>query len=69
MMNCELVRLRFDVERFNPKELDDMEIREMYEVKMSNRFTAFGSLYNMDMSTESIRKRNTHMKTFQVITS
>lgn len=68
-MNCELVRLRFDVERFNLKELDDMEIREMYEVKMSNRFTAFGSLYNMDMSTESIRKRNTHMKTFQVITS
>jgi hypothetical protein len=71
MMNCELVRLMFDVEILNLKKLDDMEVREMYVVKMSNRFSAFGSIYNMDINTawESIKEKNTQLKTVQVITS
>jgi hypothetical protein len=50
------------VERANLKKLGDMESKEVYEVKMSDWFAAFGSLdNNVDISRtwESVRKKYT----------
>jgi hypothetical protein len=33
-------RLKFDVERFDLKKLDDEEVKEKYQVEISNRFAA-----------------------------
>jgi hypothetical protein len=30
----------FNMERFNPKRLNDVEVKEQYQVKISNRFAA-----------------------------
>ena len=31
---------KFDVERFNPRKLCELEIRKQYQIKISNRFAA-----------------------------
>jgi hypothetical protein len=52
--------MNFDVERVNLKKLDDLESKEVYEVKVSNRFAAFGSVdNNVDISRawESVKKK------------
>jgi hypothetical protein len=38
-------RQKFDVERFDLKKVDDIEVKEMYQVEISNRFGALESLY------------------------
>jgi hypothetical protein len=35
---------KFDMERFNLKKLNDMEVKEEYQVKFSNRFEGFENL-------------------------
>jgi hypothetical protein len=37
-------KAKFDVERFDLKKLDDVEVKEKYQVEMSNRFAALESL-------------------------
>jgi len=43
---------KFNVERFNLKKLNELEVRKQYQIKISNRF---GNLYNLydsgDMNT------------------
>jgi hypothetical protein len=38
------VRQKFDLERFEPRKLDDIEITEKYQVEISNRFVALVNL-------------------------
>jgi hypothetical protein len=56
------------VERVKLKKLDDMESKQTYEVKMSNRFAAFGSLDN-NADISRVLEKNTQLKTVYVITS
>jgi hypothetical protein len=35
---------KFDVERFNLKKLNELEVRKQYQIKVSNRFTALENL-------------------------
>jgi hypothetical protein len=37
------VRKKFDLERFDLKNLDDVEVKGKYQVEISNRFAAFGN--------------------------
>jgi hypothetical protein len=37
-------RQNFDLERFDLKKLDDVEVKEKYQVEISNRFAALESL-------------------------
>jgi hypothetical protein len=37
-------RQKFDLEKFDPKKLDDIEVKEKYQVEISNRFAALKSL-------------------------
>jgi hypothetical protein len=37
-------RQNFDLERFDLKKLNDVEVKEKYNVEISNRFTALKSL-------------------------
>jgi lipoate-protein ligase A len=49
----------FDLERFDLKKLDDVEIKEKYQVKISNRFAALENLdesFNINKVWESIRE-------------
>jgi hypothetical protein len=46
---------KFDMERFNLKKLNDVEIKEQYRVKISNRFAASENLdydYDMDINRD-----------------
>jgi hypothetical protein len=63
-----LVEQKFDMEVFNLKNLNDIEVKEEYEVKNTNRFAALGNLAvddYMDISragesiTENIRSSTT----------
>jgi hypothetical protein len=38
-------RQKFDLERFDLKKLDDVEVKEKYQVEFSNRFATLESLY------------------------
>jgi hypothetical protein len=38
-------RQNFDLERFDLKRLDDVEVKEKYQVEISNRFAALESLH------------------------
>jgi hypothetical protein len=52
-------RQKFDLERFDLKRLDDIEIKEKYQVEISNRFAALESLdesFNINNAWESIRE-------------
>jgi hypothetical protein len=52
-------RQKFDLERFDLKKLDDIEIKEKYQVEISNRFAALESLdesSNINNAWESIRE-------------
>jgi exonuclease III len=52
-------RQNFDLERFDLKNLDDIEVKEKYQVEISNRFAALGSLdesFNINNAWESIRE-------------
>jgi phosphoglycolate phosphatase-like HAD superfamily hydrolase len=52
-------RQTFDVERFNLKKLDDVEVKEQYKVEISNRFAALESLdesFDINNAWESIRE-------------
>jgi hypothetical protein len=52
-------RQNFDVERFDLKKLDDVEVKEKYQVEISNRFAALESLeesFDINNAWESIRK-------------
>jgi hypothetical protein len=42
-------RQKFDLERFDLRKLDDVEVKEKYQVKISNRF---GALENLDESSD-----------------
>jgi hypothetical protein len=55
----ERVRQNFDLERFDLKKLNDVEVKEKYQVEISNRFPALESLdesFDMDNAWESIRE-------------
>jgi hypothetical protein len=50
---------KFHMERFNPKNLNYVEVKEQYQIKISNRLSALENLnYNVDISRawRSIRK-------------
>jgi hypothetical protein len=51
-------RQKFDLERFDLKNLDDVEVKEKYQVEIANRFAALESLdesFDMNNAWESIR--------------
>jgi hypothetical protein len=51
-------RQKFDLERFDLEKLDDIEVKEKYQVEISNRFTALESLdesSDINNAWESIR--------------
>jgi hypothetical protein len=50
---------KFDLERFDLKKLDDVEVKEKYQVEISNRFAALESLderFDINNAWESIRE-------------
>jgi lipoate-protein ligase A len=50
-------RQKFDLERFDLRKLDDVEIKEKYQVEISNRFAALESLdesFDINNTLESI---------------
>jgi hypothetical protein len=52
-------RQKFDFERFDLKKLDDVEVKERYQVEISNRFTALESLdegFDINNAWKSIRE-------------
>jgi hypothetical protein len=52
-------RQNFDLERFDLKKLDGVEIKERYQVKISNRFAALESLdesFDINNAWKSIRE-------------
>jgi hypothetical protein len=52
-------RQKFDLERFDMKKLDDVEVNEKYQVEISNRFSALESLdesFDINNAWESIRE-------------
>jgi hypothetical protein len=52
-------RQNFDLERFDLKKLDDVEVKEKYRVEISNRFAALESLgesFDINNAWESIRE-------------
>jgi hypothetical protein len=56
-------RQKFDLERFDLKKLYDIEVKEKYQVEISNRFAALESLdesFDINNAGESVRK---HIKT------
>jgi hypothetical protein len=51
-------RQKFDLERFDLKKLNDVEVKEKYQVEISNRFAALENLdgsFDIDNAWESIR--------------
>jgi hypothetical protein len=52
-------RQKFHLERFDLKKLDDVEVKEKYQVEISNRFAALESLdesLDINKAWESIRE-------------
>jgi hypothetical protein len=52
-------RQEFDVETFDLKKLDDVEVKEKYQVDISNRFEALENLdesFDINNAWESIRE-------------
>jgi hypothetical protein len=52
-------RQNFDLERFDLKKLNDLEVKEKYQVEISNRFVALESLdesFDINNAWESIRE-------------
>jgi hypothetical protein len=52
-------RQNFDLERFDLKKLSDVEVKEKYQVEISNRFAALESLdesFDINNAWESIRE-------------
>jgi hypothetical protein len=55
------VRQKFDLERFDLKKLDDTEVKEKYQVEISNRFAALENLdesFYIKNAWESIIREN-----------
>jgi hypothetical protein len=53
------VRQNSELERFDLKKLDDVEVKEKYQVEISNRFAALESLdesFDINNAWESIRE-------------
>jgi hypothetical protein len=53
------VRQKFDLERFDMKKVDDTEVKEKYQVEISNKFATFESLdetFDINNDWESIRE-------------
>jgi hypothetical protein len=53
------VRQKFDLERFDLKKLDDLEVKEKYQVEISNKFAALESLdesFDINNARKSIRE-------------
>jgi hypothetical protein len=53
------VRQKFDRETFDLKQLDDIEVKEKYQVRVSNRFAALESLdesFDINNALKSIRE-------------
>jgi hypothetical protein len=52
-------RQKFDLESFDLKKLDDIEVKEKYQVEISNRFAALESVdesFDINNAWESIRE-------------
>jgi hypothetical protein len=52
-------RRKFDVEGFDLKKLNDVEVKEKYQVEISNRFAALESLdesFDINNAWENIRE-------------
>jgi hypothetical protein len=52
-------RQKFDIEKFDLENLDDIEVKEKYQVEISNRFAALEILdesFDINNSWESIRE-------------
>jgi hypothetical protein len=52
-------RQNFDLERFDLKKLNDVEVKERYKVEISNRFTVLESLdesFDTNNAWENIRE-------------
>ena len=50
---------KFDVERFNPRKLNELEIRKQYSIKISNRLAALENLNvseNINRAWENVKE-------------
>jgi hypothetical protein len=53
------VAQKFDMQRFDLRKLNDVEVKEQYQVKITNRFAAFENCddtVNMNTAWENIRE-------------
>ena len=56
---CIQATQKFDVERFNLRKLNELEVREQYQIKISNRFAAleiFSDSKNINTTSENIKE-------------
>jgi hypothetical protein len=45
---------KYDMERINLKKLNDVEVKEQYQVKISNRFAAVENLDDDDSDSDDV---------------
>jgi hypothetical protein len=53
-------RQKYDLERFDLRKLDDVEVKEKYQVEISNRYAGLESLdesFDINNAWESIREK------------
>jgi hypothetical protein len=51
---------KFDVERFNLRKLNELEVRGQYQIEITNRFAALNDGEDINMAWENIKE---HIKT------
>jgi hypothetical protein len=59
------VRQKYDLQRFHPKKLDDIEVQEKYQVEISDRFAALESLdesFDIGNAWESMSVETRHQQ-------
>ena len=60
---CKKAAQKFDVERFNPRKLRELEVREQYQVKISNRITVLENLNDSEDKNRAWENIKDNIKT------
>jgi hypothetical protein len=53
---------KFEVEGFNPRKLNEVEVRKQYQIKISNKFAALENLSDIE-NTNRARENKENIKT------
>jgi predicted lipase len=54
---------RFDGEKFNLRKLNDLEVRKQYQIEITNRFAALGTVSNEEDINRAWERIKENMKT------